>query len=962
MRLPSSPRSSREDGDASVDAAAAAASPPPPPSRDPPLFFAEAQISRGQPASGSVQQRRRDDAGGAHPSSSCSSSPSPLQVFVPSPLPPSPPARSASPAPPRTQHLCILAAGVLVFHVLTSVLQECIFHLPGFSNVLLMSFGETACTTALMATHLTWVWWRGGGGGERRDDSAVDHHQHDTAGAMTRHARRRGVWRALSAYAVYWRRITGALRRIFHPSTVELHWYVRIALLLSCSLYLTNQTSILLSYPLQVVFKSSKLLCMVVVRRWWMRGDTDGGKRVSECDTDPDSVEQRAGHRQPRDGTSRRERGGGLAVRGWVDSRANTAVDERLRRCLPRRQTAKRDDEPAPRGECPSHHHAGVADLHGAQEDASIPSAMKTAAIAPTTPSVAAASLRDAAVRCPSKEWPGSEGSTAAPSPLSIPVTGSGSGGVVPLAEQQPRDHRRGSMYHVSQRQNDEDGGGNRDIEDGADGRGMTARNSRHSLLQSWLANAAVTRCSLLLALWMRRTLGMLTRLLLCCCGCSSFARRERPPPPHPLRRLRALLLGTRLTTPFSLSPSRTARTALRGLRGLAKDGELQACTVIVVGLIIFTYASKLDGGAAVSAVAQNEDDLNGGGGGAMLLLLRRSAVPAELINSTDNAADAPRTGVGLNAVQHPTTVLPEQPSPPPSPSPLSSQPQSVNSTLASFAVSAEPHSSAWRTMTDLYTVWIVSSIGVAGVLLSNLMDVVIYVLEEVYCFQTAGSTAWTSPPSVPTLPSSMEVSTDTALRGRQHPRQQHHHNYATSSSCAAPPPPPASSHQTDAAVEVNAESTAPHSAQAAAAAASQRVPATSQEVLFMLNGLASIFYSLGLALPWLSEYAAGGTCSLAPLTAPNTTTLPFLSFTMLIILVAVTSLIGTMCLLTIVAEYTGVTAVIVTSVRKTATVLLSFVLYGRRFTSAHAIGLAGVMGGVVWNELLRRQHAAATA
>lgn len=137
-----------------------------------------------------------------------------------------------------------------------------------------------------------------------------------------------------------------------------------------------------------------------------------------------------------------------------------------------------------------------------------------------------------------------------------------------------------------------------------------------------------------------------------------------------------------------------------------------------------------------------------------------------------------------------------------------------------------------------------------------------------------------------------------------------------------------------------------------------------------MLNGIATLLYGGSLLVPRLTGFGGPGamesagmttsttnTTSTAAIKGANAESFSFVTFVVLIVLASVTSLVGTLCLLAIVAEYTGVMAVVVTSLRKTLTILLSFVLYGRPFTLMHATGLLGVMGGVVWNELLRRQR-----
>jgi adenosine 3'-phospho 5'-phosphosulfate transporter B3 len=108
-----------------------------------------------------------------------------------------------------TQRLFQLASGVLLFHVLNSVLQEAVFHLEGFNHALMLSFMQTLC----IASFACLEFWRNG---EERKA----------------------------------------------PITT----YVLLSLLSTVSVFLTNEASHLLNYPTQVVFKSSKLLFVMVTR------------------------------------------------------------------------------------------------------------------------------------------------------------------------------------------------------------------------------------------------------------------------------------------------------------------------------------------------------------------------------------------------------------------------------------------------------------------------------------------------------------------------------------------------------------------------------------------------------------------------------------------------------------------------------------------------------------------------
>jgi adenosine 3'-phospho 5'-phosphosulfate transporter B3 len=107
-----------------------------------------------------------------------------------------------------------LAAGVLIFHVLNSVLQEGVLYLPGFKHGVLLSFLQTI---------------------------------------------------AVTFFAFIQFRNAGEVRK------TPLHVYVGLSIVASLSVVLTNKGSILLNYPTQVVFKSSKLLFVMVMRAIFLR-------------------------------------------------------------------------------------------------------------------------------------------------------------------------------------------------------------------------------------------------------------------------------------------------------------------------------------------------------------------------------------------------------------------------------------------------------------------------------------------------------------------------------------------------------------------------------------------------------------------------------------------------------------------------------------------------------------------
>lgn len=108
-----------------------------------------------------------------------------------------------------TFRLFQLAAGVLLFHVVNSVLQEAVFHLPGFDHSVVLSFMQS-------------------------------------------------FWIAALALIQFWR--AGESRR------APILTYICLSVFSTVSVILTNEASKLLNYPTQVIFKSSKLLFVMALR------------------------------------------------------------------------------------------------------------------------------------------------------------------------------------------------------------------------------------------------------------------------------------------------------------------------------------------------------------------------------------------------------------------------------------------------------------------------------------------------------------------------------------------------------------------------------------------------------------------------------------------------------------------------------------------------------------------------
>ncbi|CAJ1985706.1 EamA-like transporter family/Triose-phosphate Transporter family/UAA transporter family [Leishmania donovani] len=941
------------------------------------------------------------------------------------------PSSSSCPPPPRqptTQRLCALAAGVLVFHVLTSALQETIFHLPGFTNLLLLSCGETFCTTVLVGLLLVWGWYHqlprraasehqgphgrsaatavGAGTAEASPHGPLSNPAHGVGGSSNKQgwclgdavghspgavcaaghlphgqersrphgdgrgaptsvaeavpvavAADRGKGSALTLGAAHdspstsgasWR---STIRRVFHPSTVATRWYVRIAVLLSCSLYLTNRTSFFLSYSLQVIFKSSKLLCMVVVHRWWMRDSPEAAAPGSENETDSDDDADSVTHRwsavaapDRRDGAS--SEGGDSEL--LADDKAPGTGERHLR------------DESQRRG-------------HGCSS--SSPSTDFSTVVVDVSPPA---------------------GRTLASShPL--------------------EDDQRRSWWGASR---------------------TCSSSSSGSRGRSWWWPR----------FWCQHGIDGLSRWCTsrewsCACACaSSLAHRcafRSARSPSDKRGHVSAATGLRQPVPHngSIDGGLSAFEMLRAagawlvyqLRRLLRDTEIMACAVIVAGLISFTYAFQLD----MQASAETSDSKD-------RLAALAKAASAEVAAERHILADRPRgpasaslTGryvvaadaaaaANLRDSRSIATGLAQA---------GAALPLPLSSPFASSPLS--PLQSVAAEVSRLSTLWIVTLIGVAGVLASNALDCIIYVLEEVHCFHaTAGPPRRSNRGAHRHERAAGETARPLADVQRGAVLLPHHTSHRQHS---LSPCPPMLSSRTQAAVA--ASSTRPTVPAASATEPPVRIPASPQELLFMVNGIATFLYAGGLSASWLCSRfllllwsfmgsnamstaveADGGVvgaltaaearqlaacerplaasrrtdnaalpvectalmarrpqlqrlaalstgppwgASSAPPPPPPPSTEPFsLSlFFLLIALASVTSVMGTLCLLRILAEFTGVMAVIVTSVRKALTILLSFLLYGRRFTLLHGVGMVGVMGGVVWYELQRRRR-----
>ncbi|KEG07136.1 solute carrier family member b3 [Trypanosoma grayi] len=120
-----------------------------------------------------------------------------------------------------SERLLAFSVCVLLFHVMNSIVQEAVFYIPGFHHTGLLTFAQALCVSLFASGQL----YRSSPG----------------------------------ASASPWRRLVEARR-------VPLRTYFMISLTNTLSVYLTNEASRLLSYSTQVVFKSSKLLFVWLVR------------------------------------------------------------------------------------------------------------------------------------------------------------------------------------------------------------------------------------------------------------------------------------------------------------------------------------------------------------------------------------------------------------------------------------------------------------------------------------------------------------------------------------------------------------------------------------------------------------------------------------------------------------------------------------------------------------------------
>ena len=141
-----------------------------------------------------------------------------------------------------TSRFVYLGGCVLVFHLLNSVLQEAVFHIPGFNHTVLVSFFQ-ALGVALFALLEMYINSSTAGGGARNlktDDSIST----PSSGMVP----------------------SSTVFCGFISKRASLKTYIMLSVFATVSVVLTNRASHLLNYATQVVFKSSKLFFVMLLR------------------------------------------------------------------------------------------------------------------------------------------------------------------------------------------------------------------------------------------------------------------------------------------------------------------------------------------------------------------------------------------------------------------------------------------------------------------------------------------------------------------------------------------------------------------------------------------------------------------------------------------------------------------------------------------------------------------------
>lgn len=153
-----------------------------------------------------------------------------------------------SPDTSTTSRFVYLGGCVLVFHLLNSVLQEAVFHLPGFNHTVLVSFFQ-ALGVAIFALLEMYV--------NSRTTSIATQNRPKSPGPSPTSLSQGGVYAPSSSPPVAFGFIT---------RKASFKTYIMLSIFATVSVVLTNRASHLLNYATQVVFKSSKLFFVMLLR------------------------------------------------------------------------------------------------------------------------------------------------------------------------------------------------------------------------------------------------------------------------------------------------------------------------------------------------------------------------------------------------------------------------------------------------------------------------------------------------------------------------------------------------------------------------------------------------------------------------------------------------------------------------------------------------------------------------
>ena len=172
---------------------------------------------------------------------------------------------------PGTKRLLFLAAGVLLFHVMNSVLQEAVFHLPGFSHTVALTFLQTSGIAFFAFLELQFRLRVEHANRERQRIMGTNRSELTSVVPVETESMDVGV--IVTSPMVSTEHVSEPpaptpyrLGPFFFEKKVPWRTYLLLSVLSTVSAILTNVASYLLNYPTQVVFKSSKLLFVMSLR------------------------------------------------------------------------------------------------------------------------------------------------------------------------------------------------------------------------------------------------------------------------------------------------------------------------------------------------------------------------------------------------------------------------------------------------------------------------------------------------------------------------------------------------------------------------------------------------------------------------------------------------------------------------------------------------------------------------